>query len=99
METIQNMMMLFQSSEKQIRESPESALGMQYFVKMFKEEIQSYVKKLISKRKPKKVVVCMIYFPDEKDQSSWSSTTLSHLQVSNFLSINDFYSKNSNSPF
>ena len=40
--------------------------GLGYFVDLFKNRVQNYVARLVQKRKPKAVVVCMIYYPDEK---------------------------------
>jgi hypothetical protein len=44
---------------------------------MFKEQTVQYINQLISKRKPRRVVVCMIYFPDEADTGSWADLALS----------------------
>ena len=45
---------------------PNSAWGLKYFVNLFGNDAQSYVSNLISKNKPNKVILCMIYNPDEK---------------------------------
>jgi len=50
--------------------------GLGYLVDLFKNRVQNYVERLISKRKPKKVLVCMIYYPDETAGGSWADTTL-----------------------
>lgn len=56
------------------------APGMTHFQKMFGEQVESYVEKLVAKHKPRKVLICMIYFPDENSKArSWASTTLSLL--------------------
>jgi len=44
---------------------------------MFKEQTTDFIKQLISVNKPKKVIVCMIYFPDEAETGSWADFTLS----------------------
>ncbi len=46
-----------------IRRGPGSAWGMSYFVRMFKDDVKAYVRKLITTTKPKVVAVCIIYFP------------------------------------
>lgn len=53
--------------------------GAGYFLHLFKTRIQSYVANLVSKTKPKKVLVCMIYFPDEVSGGSWADSSLSAL--------------------
>lgn len=41
--------------------------------------VQKYIEKLTSKTKPKKVLVCMIYYPDEHVAPSWSNSALGAL--------------------
>merc|ERR1719263_2611980 len=43
---------------------------------LFKNRVQNYVSRILSKKKPKKVVVCMIYYLDEKATGSWADGTL-----------------------
>ena len=53
------------------------ALG--YFIKLFKDQIQDYISKVLEKQKPHVVIVCMIYFPLEasvSSQSSWADLPL-----------------------
>jgi len=56
-------------------------IGYPYMVDMFKNRVGNYVRKLVSKTKPKKVVVCMIYYLDEKapPEGSWADFALSCL--------------------
>lgn len=51
-------------------------LGMGYFVDLFKNRVGSYVSNMVSKRKPKKVIICMIYFLDQKATGSWADGAL-----------------------
>jgi len=51
-------------------------LGMGYFVDLFCHRVKNYVERLVGKRRPKKVVVCMIYFLDEKSTGSWADGAL-----------------------
>jgi len=51
-------------------------LGLPYFRWMFKSRVQAYIEQLISLRKPKQVLVCMIYFPDEAAVDSWAGLAL-----------------------
>jgi hypothetical protein len=55
------------------------AWPMGYFRKMFKDQVQHYISRMVDKRKPKAVVVCMIYYPLESgasNQSSWADASL-----------------------
>ena len=38
--------------------------------------VQNYVSRLVTKMKPRKVVVCMIYHPDERAGGSWADGAL-----------------------
>jgi len=51
-------------------------LGLGYFVDMFKNRVQNYITRLVSKKKPKKIIVCMIYYPDEHSGGSWADGAL-----------------------
>mmetsp|Transcript_57614 Transcript_57614/g.160517 ORF Transcript_57614/g.160517 Transcript_57614/m.160517 type:complete len:351 (-) Transcript_57614:89-1141(-) len=51
-------------------------LGMGYFVDLFKNRVENYVRRLVGDKKPKKVVVCMIYYLDEKATGSWADGAL-----------------------
>uniref|UniRef100_A0A0G4FG23 Uncharacterized protein n=1 Tax=Chromera velia CCMP2878 TaxID=1169474 RepID=A0A0G4FG23_9ALVE len=55
--------------------------GLGHFVLMFRWRIQAYIERIVGRlpRKPKKVLVCMIYFPDEEAGGSWADATLSAL--------------------
>merc|ERR1719491_2016400 len=52
--------------------------GLAYFVDLFGNAIQSYVLRMLGTTRPKKVVVCMIYFLDEKGHS-WADRALTLL--------------------
>ncbi len=41
--------------------------------------VQKYIEALTSKTKPKKILVCMIYYPDEKNVPSWANAALGAL--------------------
>lgn len=55
------------------------APGLIYFVHMFRWRLRRYIERLIAIRKPKKVVVCMLYFLDEKSGGSWCDAVLEKL--------------------
>ena len=56
-----------------------SAQGLGYFVDLFKNRVSAYTANLVSKTKPKLVVVCMIYYLDVEGRGSWADATLSAL--------------------
>lgn len=56
-----------------------SALGMGHFVHMFKDGVQDYVGKLVSKATPAFVAVCMIYYPHEAPAGGWADGVLGRL--------------------
>lgn len=68
---------VFFNSAESIRSKPEEAWGMPHFTELFRDATQAYVEKLVSKTKPSKIVVAMIYFPDENSAvASWSGRLL-----------------------
>jgi hypothetical protein len=59
----------------------ESSEELDYFIRLFRDEVKSYVENLVAKTKPRKVVICMIYYPSEKaDGSSWADGALNTLE-------------------
>jgi hypothetical protein len=54
-------------------------LGLGYMVDLFKNRVEHYVRRLLGDARPKKVMVCMIYFLDEAATGSWSDAALSCL--------------------
>lgn len=53
--------------------------GFGYMVDMMKNRVENYVKRLVSKQRPKKVLICMIYYPDVDGRGSWADTSLAAL--------------------
>lgn len=43
---------------------------------MYESRLRSYIERLTSRTKPKRVLVCMIYYPDEKMTGSWADPVL-----------------------
>lgn len=41
--------------------------------------VQKYIEALTSKTRPKKILVCMIYYPDENNVPSWANAALGTL--------------------
>ena len=54
-------------------------LGVGYFVDLFKNRVENYIKRLVGKRKPKKVLACMLYYPDQVGRGGWADCALSAL--------------------
>lgn len=50
--------------------------GIGYMVHLFGVRIKSLVNRLVAKKKPKLVLVCMIYFLDERPGNSWAENVL-----------------------
>lgn len=51
-------------------------MGLGYFVDLFKNRVTAYTSNLVAKRKPKLVIVCMIYYLDVHGRGSWADATL-----------------------
>jgi len=51
-----------------------------YFADMFKNKVERYIHSLTSKKVPKTIVVCMIYYLDESQAGSWADKVLSYLK-------------------
>ena len=43
---------------------------------MFKNRVENYVRRLLGRRRPKRVVVCMIYYLDVHGRGSWADCFL-----------------------
>ncbi|KAL7514206.1 hypothetical protein ACHAXN_013233 [Cyclotella atomus] len=50
-----------------------------YFRHLFGTRTQKYIEALTSKTKPAKILVCMIYYPDESNTPSWANASLGAL--------------------
>lgn len=62
-----------------IRAGPCCAWGLWYFIHMFRRRLRHLIERLIERQKPKKVVVCMLYYLDEKPGGSWADGVLGML--------------------
>ena len=51
-----------------------------YFRHLFGTRVQHYIEQLTAKTKPKKILVCMIYYPDENPAPSWANGALGALR-------------------
>ena len=79
MKTIWYMFLLTCNSTDTILKNPENAWGINYFINMFRKDVKNYLKKLTSKNKPSKIIVCAIYYPDEKTTGSWADRLLGYI--------------------
>lgn len=52
-------------------------VGMAYFVDLFGNRVENYVKRVLVGRKPQKVVICMYYFLDVYGRGGWADCFLS----------------------
>ncbi len=79
--TIFHMLMMTKlNSIEMIRNGPESAWGMNHFVKMFRDKVTEYIREIIGQTVPSKIIVCMIYYPDESDvNGGWANSVLKKL--------------------
>eukprot|EP01006_Ploeotia_vitrea_P045797 TRINITY_DN66970_c9_g1_i3.p1 TRINITY_DN66970_c9_g1~~TRINITY_DN66970_c9_g1_i3.p1 ORF type:complete len:313 (-),score=6.21 TRINITY_DN66970_c9_g1_i3:290-1168(-) len=78
--TIWNMLLMVTlNSVARINRGPSAAWGMRYFQRMFRDDVTQYIETLISKQKPAQVLICMIYYPDEKQTGSWADRVLGPL--------------------
>ena len=48
-------------------------------VDLFKNRVEHYIRRLVAKIKPRKIIVCMIYHLDEKSTGSWADCALGAL--------------------
>lgn len=78
--TIYNMLLLtYINSTETIKKGPDASWGMKYFVNMFKNDVEKYLLRLLGDKRPKKIIVCMIYYPDKTANGSWADKTLGAL--------------------
>lgn len=64
-------------------ENPSSAWGMPAYRHLFGRSTQRYIERLISVTRPRRVIVCMIYYPDVSPAPSWAGRVLGVLQYNN----------------
>lgn len=78
--TIYNMIRLqYMNSEDSIKNNFLNCWGADHFINLFKDQLQKYLNNLTFKTKPKKVIVCCIYYPQEHIENTtggWADRTL-----------------------
>lgn len=55
------------------------SFGMGHMEWLFHDQLENILVQMVSKKKPKKIIVCMIYYLDEKPGGSWADRVLSVL--------------------
>lgn len=76
--TIFNMLCLIRFNTKQSIEQGRSCAA-SHFVKLFGHHVKQYILSLVEKCMPKRIIVCMIYFPLTTPEDSWANTALGAL--------------------
>ena len=71
--------LIFLNNTDNIKQGPDVAWGLKYFIDMFKNNIEYYILRLIENHRPKKIIICMYYYPDEQISNSWSDKVLYYL--------------------
>lgn len=56
-----------------------NAWGINYFIDLFKNQVEKYILKIIGNIRPKHIIVCMIYYPDIHKTGGWADRVLSYL--------------------
>jgi len=52
-----------------------------FFHDIFHDKLKAFVKKLTKKTKPKKVIICILYYPNFQNPAGWASTLLSAFKM------------------
>ncbi|GAB5367713.1 hypothetical protein AAMO2058_001254600 [Amorphochlora amoebiformis] len=53
--------------------------GMGHFIHMFQTKVERYILRVIGKTRPRRIIVCMIYYLDQKAGGSWADGVLEKL--------------------
>jgi hypothetical protein len=73
--------LLYMNSLNDIKHNFLNCYGAKHMNKIFRYDIQNYIKKLTQYTKPYMVIVCMMYYPDENNHiASWMDKALGLLQ-------------------
>jgi hypothetical protein len=77
--TIFNMALLTRLPNAWLLNKTGWAPGFAHFEGLFRVRIEAILRKLVAKTAPKKIIVCMIYYPNQVPGGSWADQTLSLL--------------------
>lgn len=64
-----------------------TAWGLTHFQNLFHNKLEKYIGKLTDKIKPKKIMVCMLYYPDLNQTGGWADMTLWASAVSKISNV------------
>jgi len=62
-----------------LKNNPQDPIALAHLLAIYGEKTKKYVERIIEKNKPKNTIISMIYYPSEKDSSSWARGTLEQL--------------------
>ena len=65
-----------QNALQTLKNDPSNTQALKHLQSIVGEDTKKYIEKLIAKKIPKKILVSMIYYPDESDTPSWASGIL-----------------------
>ena len=74
--TVWNMLLLLMQSTSTVAGGPDSAWGMSHFVRLFRDDIERFLGRLTAQTKPRRIIVCMIYFPCTQPTGGWADRAL-----------------------
>lgn len=72
-------LLLYMNNIETLRSGPDYSWGMGHFITMFRDDVKKYILNVIGDKLPKKILVSMIYYPDESISACWADTTLGYL--------------------
>nr|QBK90029.1 MAG: hypothetical protein LCPAC101_03140 [Pithovirus LCPAC101] len=79
-QTILNMgSLVYMNTLDMIKAGPNVAWGLKYFIELFGDRIKEYIGEIISKTKPKKIIICTIYYPDLEVTGGWADKVLKYI--------------------
>jgi hypothetical protein len=79
--TVWNMLkMTYLNNTRMIEDGPRSAFGMGHFIRLFKDNVEEVIRALTCVTKPRRVIVCMIYYPDMTPTGGWADFPLKMLK-------------------
>jgi hypothetical protein len=82
--TLYNLVLLISfNTIKNLKKNPLQCWGFKYFVYLFKDQVELYINDLIALQKPKLVIVCMFYYPDENLTYGMAEDALYYLGYNN----------------
>ena len=67
---------IFRQTRRGVAVTPPPSAGLGYFADLFGNRVRAYATNLVAKRKPRAVVICMIYYLDVRGRGSWADATL-----------------------